>query len=958
MKEESIKVAVRVRPFNDREKSRNAKLVISMTGNLTGISNPENPSEIKNFTFDHSYWSHDGFVVDKNGVYVPDSPSSLYASQERVYGDLGTGILKNVFEGYNCSLFAYGQTGSGKSYSMVGYGNNKGIVPITCEHLFEAIDKMKGPQKEFQVTVSMLEIYNEKVRDLLNTNMKAASGLPVRQSSDEGFFVQGLKNVPVGSYKDIEKRMEQGTANRTIAATNMNETSSRAHTLVSISFDQISSEGGSTKRLSSTINFVDLAGSERAESTGATGDRLKEGANINRSLSVLANVISALADKKKVVPYRDSVLTKLLQNALGGSSKTVMVAALSPADINYAETLSTLRYADRAKQIKTKAIVNNKLQENVLKELMAENERLKKQLQEMMQEADVAATPGITSEERARMREEIRMEIMAQLENNRERLENQNKDVFKKKLEEARKEATNIQMSIAVRPSAKIRPKCPFLTNLNEDPQLSGVIIHYLNAEKVIVGREGAPGNLNLENKERRSSGKVSYILLRGLNIQDTHAIFTRLPDGRMELSVGPNSLRNTKVNGTIITTSVILAPMDRILFGSYHLYVFHTNDKESGNTPVNIDWDFAQKELAKSEGIDQFDKAMDENDRSTLQQQLVELLPMLQEVNSIAKEMGKQRTFEIVLLPGLLQQTIYGQHKAANILTEELYQAFEDGSVGHTSINREEDDPFWEPLEPLLVGFAPAFLQSLSYGLDYSDRLQISDLDGETIGKLAVNLQPCLANGEVPGSEGLFVENPKKLVGKPFHFKVEISKISLPGLLHGTNTSLRYCVYREEKPTVIRLDASEIKGHRGKLNISHSRQITFNKVTREILTYFEKECIAFLVYADQGDTETLDVKPSDSHLIPEATSQKIRRGSLAAVVSIDDRFRSSLQHKLEKKRAPNVRDSRDEEVKISDILEVDADGHEDCVKENIRDETSKKNNPINFAKNALKRQK
>uniref|UniRef100_A0A5K3ENU8 Kinesin motor domain-containing protein n=1 Tax=Mesocestoides corti TaxID=53468 RepID=A0A5K3ENU8_MESCO len=560
--------------------------------------------------------------------------------------------------------------------------------------------------------------------------------------------------------------MEQGTANRTMAATNMNASSSRAHTLVCISFDQLITRDGCTTRLSSNINFVDLAGSERADSTGSTGDRLKEGANINRSLSALGNVISALVENKKVVPYRDSVLTKLLQNALGGNSKTVMIAALSPADINYMETLSTLRYADRVKQIKTKAVVNDRSQDSMIKELLAENARLKQQLLEITNQSGVASAPGLPQEERTKTEEGIRTEIMAQLENNTELLEIQDQKAFLKKLEEARKEASNMKLPSTISRSPKSSPNCPYLSNLNEDPQLSGVIIYSLDADKIVVGREGAPGNLRVHGRVVEKDGKkTAYILLRGLNIQDTHATFTRLQDGRMELSVGTNSTRSTKVNGTILTTSQILKPMDRILFGSYHLYVYHNESQKAKGIPDHVDWDFAQKELAKCEGIDQFDKAMGENERCALQQQLIELIPMLQEVNCIAKEMDKRRIFDIVLLPPLLQRTIYGQRKTTKIvvrmkcletgniwmwergkflnrrfLIQEMYHGFD--SEGDQAVRKQEDDPFWEPLEPLLVGFAPAFLQPLAYGLDYVDRVQISDLDGQSIGKLSVSLQ------------------------------------------------------------------------------------------------------------------------------------------------------------------------------------------------------------------------
>ncbi|THD21139.1 Kinesin protein [Fasciola hepatica] len=255
-----------------------------------------NKSDAKQFTFDRAYWSHDGFITRKDGVLVPDGPNSPYVSQEMVFSDLGKGILDNAFSGYACSLFAYGQTGSGKSYSVMGYGANRGIVPIICQQLFSRINECAENDKEYQVTLSMLEIYNEQLRDLLVSDGSPASkSLPVRQSPSSGFYVEGLKRIPVGSFEEIEQRMEQGTARRTIAATNMNATSSRAHTIVTLTFDQFTKKNGqNASRKRSVINLVDLAGSERVTATGATGDRLKEGASINRSLSVLGNVISVM----------------------------------------------------------------------------------------------------------------------------------------------------------------------------------------------------------------------------------------------------------------------------------------------------------------------------------------------------------------------------------------------------------------------------------------------------------------------------------------------------------------------------------------------------------------------------------------------------------------------------------------------------------------------------------------
>ena len=205
---DSVKVAVRVRPFNQREVDANSKLVVDMQGNTTILTDPSGEKANKSFTFDYSYWSFDGFEVDAEGVFRP--ASDRYADQQRVFDDLGQGVVQNAMQGYNAALFAYGQTGSGKSYSMIGYGPNRGIVPITCEELFRKISMNKDSTRQYQVTFSMLEIYSEKVRDLLvPMQMNPPGGLKVRQNPKTGFFVDHLKHVAVSSYEEIEQRMAQ-----------------------------------------------------------------------------------------------------------------------------------------------------------------------------------------------------------------------------------------------------------------------------------------------------------------------------------------------------------------------------------------------------------------------------------------------------------------------------------------------------------------------------------------------------------------------------------------------------------------------------------------------------------------------------------------------------------------------------------------------------------------------------
>lgn len=306
-------------------------------------------------------------------------------------------MLDHAFEGYNVCIFAYGQTGAGKSYTMMGRlePNQKGIIPQMCEDLFDRIDLLKQTQSlQATVEVSYMEIYCERVRDLLNPKNKN-SNLKVREHPILGPYVEDLSKLVVNNYMDIDRLIDEGNKARTVAATNMNETSSRSHAVFTLIFTQkrLDKQTQLVTECVSKISLVDLAGSERANSTGAQGARLKEGANINKSLTTLGKVISALAEfsnsnvkklgqsntkrKTEFIPYRDSVLTWLLKENLGGNSKTAMLAAISPADINYDETLSTLRYADRAKQIVCKAIVNEDANGRLIRELKEEIFRLR-----------------------------------------------------------------------------------------------------------------------------------------------------------------------------------------------------------------------------------------------------------------------------------------------------------------------------------------------------------------------------------------------------------------------------------------------------------------------------------------------------------------------------------------------------------------------------------------------------
>ncbi|KAK3116250.1 hypothetical protein LTR53_003621, partial [Teratosphaeriaceae sp. CCFEE 6253] len=279
----NIKVVVRCRPFNNRELDRHAKCIVSMHDVQTVLTPPAPEAGgkgkashkaavegSKTFAFDRSYWSF-------------DRSDDHYAAQEDLHTDLGAPLLDNAFQGYNNCIFAYGQTGSGKSYSMMGYGEEEGVIPRICRDMFERIDaaSARDPHVTSTVEVSYLEIYNERVRDLLNPATKG--NLKVREHPATGPYVEDLAKLLVRSFVEIEHLMDEGNKARTVAATNMNETSSRSHAVFTITLTQRRHDAETnldTEKVAK-ISLVDLAGSERAMSTGATGARLKEGAEIN-----------------------------------------------------------------------------------------------------------------------------------------------------------------------------------------------------------------------------------------------------------------------------------------------------------------------------------------------------------------------------------------------------------------------------------------------------------------------------------------------------------------------------------------------------------------------------------------------------------------------------------------------------------------------------------------------------
>ncbi|XP_041912392.1 kinesin-like protein KIF1A isoform X17 [Alosa sapidissima] len=628
----SVKVAVRVRPFNSREMSKDSKCIIQMSGNTTTILNPKAPKENKSFNFDYSYWSH-------------TTPEDInYASQKQVYRDIGEEMLLHAFEGYNVCIFAYGQTGAGKSYTMMGRQetDQQGIIPLLCEDLFSKINVNNDNSMSYSVEVSYMEIYCERVRDLLNPKNKG--NLRVREHPLLGPYVEDLSKLAVTSYNDIQDLMDSGNKARTVAATNMNETSSRSHAVFNIIFTQKrhDSESENTSEKVSKISLVDLAGSERADSTGAKGTRLKEGANINKSLTTLGKVISALAEvdsgtnknkkKKKVeshIPYRDSVLTWLLRENLGGNSRTAMVAALSPADINYDETLSTLRYADRAKQIRCNAVINEDPNNRLVRELKEEVARLRdllcsQGLGDIIEMTNamtgMSPSPSLSAlSSRAGSVNSLHDRIMFSpgSEEAIERLKETEKiiaelnETWEEKLRRTEairmeREALLAEMGVAMREDGGTvgvfsPKKTPHLVNLNEDPLMSECLLYYIKEGITRVGRDDASSRQD--------------IVLSGHFIKDEHCIFTCAtgPNGEAVI-LEPCEDAETYVNGKRVTEPTVLRSGNRIILGKSHVFRFNHPEQARqerertpcAETPIEpVDWAFAQRELLEKQGID-----------------------------------------------------------------------------------------------------------------------------------------------------------------------------------------------------------------------------------------------------------------------------------------------------------------------------------------------------------------
>ncbi|XP_044229586.1 uncharacterized protein kif16bb isoform X2 [Thunnus albacares] len=526
----SVRVAVRVRPLNKREKQLSSKVITHIKGNSLSIHKPSpvQEDELKDrgkiFSYDFSYDS-------------TDRGSPTFASQEKIFHDLGSDVLKAAFEGFNACVLAYGQTGSGKSYTMMGHKEDKGLIPRICEGLFcEISQRSTTDAVSFRTEVSFLEIYNERVQDLLKnrTTPTDNGGLRVREHPRDGPYVENLSKHLVHTHSDIEEQILLGNANRTTASTGMNDVSSRSHAIFTINFTQAWFDAELPCETLSKIHLVDLAGSERADATRTTGTRLKEGANINKSLVTLGSVISALADlsvrgqktKKKrqiFIPYRNSVLTWLLKDSLGGNSKTAMIATISPADVNYGETLSTLRYASRAKNIVNSPTVNEDSSVKVIRELQEEVTRLRMLLEEANQVSRGELSSSVNVEEELHQNEAKVRTLTKEWTNKW----GETQSILQEETVALRKEGSGVVLDCQL----------PHLIGIDEDLLSTGIILYYLKDGRTLIG----------SNKTSCSQD----IVLRGPGLCSEHCVFENRAGS---VTLIPQDGALCSVNGSVVT--------------------------------------------------------------------------------------------------------------------------------------------------------------------------------------------------------------------------------------------------------------------------------------------------------------------------------------------------------------------------------------------------------------------
>ncbi|TPX31997.1 hypothetical protein SmJEL517_g04804 [Synchytrium microbalum] len=579
----AVKVVLRARPLSLKEEQKRARIILdfpdkthallarpyqSLLSSSTSHSGIQSPSASdpslnddplqRTFTFDHCLWST-----------AQDRPH--YASQQHVYDVVGKELVDHVLQGYNVCVLAYGQTGAGKTYTMMGNNTETGLVGLMCEAILGAEEESSW-RREFEV--SYMEIYNEKVRDLLNPNNRG--NLRVREHPSLGPYVEDLSKSVVSSHSETLSLLLAGNKSRTVAATNMNDTSSRSHAVFVLTITQkhVDPTTQMTTEKLSRACFVDLAGSERADVSGTSGVRLKEGSQINKSLTSLCKVISLLAERSTKannsslhIPYRDSVLTWLLKDCLGGNSKTTLLALVSPTDSCHNETLSTLRFAERAKKVINTPVVNEDANGRFIRELQEEVERLRSQLDSYSSSKTVRGMVDLTMGGEEAI-QGVQDELLASKKLLDEMMESYEDKLRKTETIQHDRDRALEELGIVLDVTSPngvggvYTPKTiPHLVNLNEDPFMSECLIYKISPLITRVGRAGTHPSPDIG--------------LTGDNILPDHCHFATDDDGSVTVTPSDNERAVVLVNGRRIDGKKRLKSAYRIIIGD-HIFRFN----------------------------------------------------------------------------------------------------------------------------------------------------------------------------------------------------------------------------------------------------------------------------------------------------------------------------------------------------------------------------------------------
>ncbi|XP_050475885.1 kinesin-like protein KIF14 isoform X1 [Bombus huntii] len=603
----NLTVGIRVRPLNTKELNDSKVISVVQVNGQNIIVTCESVQHT--FTYDHCFISQ------------IDASEPSYANQEIVFKNMVLPLVQNAFEGYNVCLFAYGQTGSGKSYSMMGQEsaqNNTipldeaiGIIPRFCQEIFTRASI--NTNTKTTVEISYFEIYNEKIHDLLtnvNSGVKRAP-LKVREHPVFGPYIVDLSQHCVQNYKDLQTWLKVGNSQRATAATGMNEKSSRSHSIFSIILtqtqknNQLNNESVDASRRSK-INLVDLAGSERLSQTCASGDRLKEGVSINKSLLTLGKVIASLAEntsnrKRGFVPYRESVLTWLLKESLGGNSRTAMLGTVSPANIHIEETLATLRYACQARAIVNRVRINEDPHEKLIRELKAEVLRLRgvregyeKQLGILPRRLLDSVPPVNQNNDEIKQKQQEIDKLRHQLKKTEEQLAITEMTWQMKLRDTEEKKNSEIKYlrrcGIAIELDFREKDKQPCLINLAADPMLSGTLLYLIPPGLVRIGKNSGCQNFS-EHLD---------IMLDGPLVRPLHCTIEN-NNGKLILSSEMEG--DTFVNGQVVTGKVILKHGDRLVIGGNHYFKVSSPYDEHSNIQISaqaVDYEFAHQEILK----------------------------------------------------------------------------------------------------------------------------------------------------------------------------------------------------------------------------------------------------------------------------------------------------------------------------------------------------------------------